>query len=56
MKLKTVFKKVFNRLTKEYGTDEVPLSIMHKHIREEGFEVTEQELEDFIANNPDVLK
>lgn len=55
MKLKTEFKKTFLRLTKEYGTDEVPIETLHKELQAKGFVITEQELEDFVSNNPDCL-
>ena len=55
MKLKRAIGEIFNRLTKKYGTDEIPLSVLHHEVQAKGFEITEEELESYITNNPDVL-
>ena len=55
-KLKKAIKKVYNKLVKEYKTDEIPLFKIQIRLRKEGFDLKEKELETFIENNPDCLK
>lgn len=47
-RLREAISEVFDKLTKEYKTKMVPVPVVHANIRDMGFKISKEELEEFI--------